>query len=422
MDDQWVALQGPSFGRVRGRIVWRDGAAGDSASHGASVLAGELLLRGTRHRTRAQLEEDLDALHLHVFVNVHRWTTTVGFRVPEANLQEGLRLLEEMLCSPAMDDDELADVRALTDLDLRVEGATTEGLLHHLLPRAMYGTGAGGRPLAGRSRLRGALTRDLLLQRLERCRSTPAVIGWASDDPSRHAAALRAFWSSLRSRTPLLRKGITPCSGPMLSTHRAAKAAEGTQSSVALLLPAPGAQHPQRAEVALVHRLFSDGFISPLVDTLRTRLQLSYSVRGTWFMTQDKGAFCWELEPEPDRVEEALVAAQHAWDAFREGTWTPSFFERGRRAALAQRETSLGTITARLDAAVYHAWRGWPANNLALERERWEQLREDDARALARTLASPSALRAVLVDPPGTPQRDHLAEENVSSTRRKPWH
>ncbi|MBI4544753.1 MAG: insulinase family protein [Gemmatimonadetes bacterium] len=77
----------------------------------AASLAGRMLMRGTRSRTRQQLEDEFDRLKARVFVSGGVTQATVSIETVGPNLPAVLRLMGEVLREPAFDAKEFGELK-----------------------------------------------------------------------------------------------------------------------------------------------------------------------------------------------------------------------------------------------------------------------------------------------------------------------
>jgi zinc protease len=77
----------------------------------AADLAGELLMRGTKSKTRQQIQDEIDRLKARLFVSGGPTSATASIRTVEANLPDALRLAVEILREPVFPEKEFEQLR-----------------------------------------------------------------------------------------------------------------------------------------------------------------------------------------------------------------------------------------------------------------------------------------------------------------------
>jgi zinc protease len=77
----------------------------------AADMAGGLLMRGTRNKTRQQIQDEIDRLKAQLIVTGGATSATASIRTTEANLPDALRLAVEILREPAFPEREFDQLR-----------------------------------------------------------------------------------------------------------------------------------------------------------------------------------------------------------------------------------------------------------------------------------------------------------------------
>lgn len=105
----------------------------------AAGLAGAVLMRGTKNKSRQQIQDEMDKLKAQINVNGGDTSASAGIETVEANLPGALRLLAEILKEPAFPENEFAQIRQqrLAGLEQAKSEPQALGPLdleHHLRP------------------------------------------------------------------------------------------------------------------------------------------------------------------------------------------------------------------------------------------------------------------------------------------------
>jgi zinc protease len=77
----------------------------------AGTMAGALLMRGTKTKTRQQIQDETDRLHAQINVTGGSATASANIRTLEANLPDSLRLANELLREPSFPESEFEQLR-----------------------------------------------------------------------------------------------------------------------------------------------------------------------------------------------------------------------------------------------------------------------------------------------------------------------
>src|SRR5262249_48441006 len=76
-----------------------------------SILTGFLLMRGTKDKTRQQIQDEMNRLKARITVSGNAGAATASIEGMESNLTSSLRLASEMLRHPAFPEDEFVQAR-----------------------------------------------------------------------------------------------------------------------------------------------------------------------------------------------------------------------------------------------------------------------------------------------------------------------
>src|ERR1019366_2436198 len=74
-------------------------------------LTGSLLMRGTKNRSRQQVQDEIDRLKARITVSGTATDASASIETTEANLEGALRLVAEVLREPALVESELEQLR-----------------------------------------------------------------------------------------------------------------------------------------------------------------------------------------------------------------------------------------------------------------------------------------------------------------------
>jgi zinc protease len=99
-------------GTVVAQMTFRFGDEKNLFGKGAvGQMTGALLMRGTKHKSRQQIQDETDRLKAHLNVNGGINNANAGIETTEANLAGTLRLAAEVLKEPSFPEDELDKIR-----------------------------------------------------------------------------------------------------------------------------------------------------------------------------------------------------------------------------------------------------------------------------------------------------------------------
>ncbi len=101
-------------------------------------MAGDLLIRGTKNKSRQQIQDEMDRLKAEVYVSGGPTSANAGIETIEANLPGALRLAAEILREPSFPDAEFEQVRQLTLAEIENEKSEPQSLGRLELQRHLH--------------------------------------------------------------------------------------------------------------------------------------------------------------------------------------------------------------------------------------------------------------------------------------------
>jgi predicted Zn-dependent peptidase len=276
------------------QAVIRGGAVTDPAGKaGLSALLAGALEKGAGERNAAAFAEAVDAVggSLSASASLESITITGEFLSRDAGLM--VELLVDMLQSPALDAGEMTKLR---DRNINLIRAAKDGDPRQLTPvygnAFLFGDHPYGTPVDGDEASLAKIThRDLVGHYRDYVGSDRLVVSLVGDfDANEMINELAsAFTGWRRAAQPLA----------------AIEAPAAQQGRRVLLVDKPGAtqtyfwignvgvavDYPQRAELDIANTLFGGRVTSLLVDELRTKAGLTYSVRSVLSRPSQPGSF-----------------------------------------------------------------------------------------------------------------------------------
>ncbi|GGK78117.1 M16 family metallopeptidase [Rufibacter glacialis] len=113
----------------------------DSAKVGVSNLLAELLLKGTKNKTTAQLEEAIEALGASISVNAGEESITVSGRTLARNYAPTMALVQEILLEPRWDEQEFKLAKQRVESQIKQQKANPNAIAENQFRKLLYGPG-----------------------------------------------------------------------------------------------------------------------------------------------------------------------------------------------------------------------------------------------------------------------------------------
>ncbi len=366
-EDGLVLAAGPSFGAVQVRLVIEGGADVDGDVPGAANVAVAMMERGTTSLDREAFHEALELVGAQAHGSVRRDATVFSMRCLEEALPRAMELFTQMLTAPADDADELADAIDEIDDDAMLQLESPDGAVSRVLPAVLWPGQPWSMPIDGTRGSRRRIDRRGLRAARRALMSRRAWIGVASDDPGRHEDTVRALREALRDAWGVSdrRPSASPEARP--EGHALAKVDDEAQAELVLAGPAPGVDDASWDAVVMHHAVWSAGFGSPLVRTVRSEHGLSYDVQSTLHGARGASVEVIRMAPSPEQAPLAAELTLGAWRELAEEGVGEAALERARALLLGEHAASLDTVRRRLQAAMELARTGRPLSELWLQ-------------------------------------------------------
>jgi len=285
------------------------GSRDETADHaGLTTLVARGAVKGTEHRTAAQLSDEGEMLGGSISASVGGENFGWSISVPGRHTTAAIDLLSDVVLRATFPDEAieteraivLAEIAALRDDMYRypMRLATEAAYVDHPYGRSTNGT---------ESSVRALTAHDIRQWHRARVCEAPTVIAAVSDlEPDGLAATLASAFRDLRSGDPdPLAPPVWP-SSPALRAETRDKA----QTALAMAFPAPARTDPDRVVARLIAGIAS-GLGGRLFEELRDRQSLAYTVHAAATARTLGGMFITYMATSPgaeDRARAGLIA------------------------------------------------------------------------------------------------------------------
>ena len=291
-------------------------SAADESPQAAGVrqLAQQLLLRGTRRRSGAEVGRALELLGASLQVSVGLDYTEVYGLSSAAHFEEMLRLLAEVVTQPSFAAEELEKQRQLALEFLRSQRDDAFQATYLAFREMLYDDSAYGRAAAGTEAGLKALTREQVVNLYESYygpNNAVLAVSGNVDAPRAMKVIAQAFSGWRRAALPT--EARSPGS-PAALTESVVEVREGPVESAALILgfAAPAAGEQDFFALQVMESLLGGGMSSRLSRRLREEWGLAYEVTCFYPTLRGESHFAAYLLTDPARMAEAkdLVVAE----------------------------------------------------------------------------------------------------------------
>lgn len=283
-------------------------------------IAGEMpallewMQRGTERYTRSEIFDAFGAIGIEPQLSVLPSGVLFSMRCLDACREQALQFAQELLYRPAFEDSELQDVLQEFQEDDNASKDDPGQISYRAQRRARWNNTTLAAPLNGTPTSRKKLTPTYLRGLHAAVFRRPAILAIASTQPDAWLREITRFLISDRPQRTL--DYVAPTRAALHASPRDIFVDAPTMDHAVVARYSPGPS-PSNAEAVaaafLHHEALTDGMSAPLMMQLRGTHALSYAVSSTLIDRGDGWDQCYEIEPSPERVDEALEAGSALW-------------------------------------------------------------------------------------------------------------
>lgn len=275
----------------------------------------EWMQRGTESYSRSEIFDAFGAIGIEPQLSMLPGAVLFSMQCLDACREQALLYAQELLYRPAFEDEELQDVLKEFDEDDNASKDNPGEISHRAQRRARWNGTTLAAPVNGTRKTRKDLDADYLKTLHETVFRRPAIIAIASEHRDAWINDLRGHL--VVDRPARIIDYVSPTRSAIHATPRDIFVNAPTLDHAIVARYSLGPS-PSKAEAVaaafLHHEALTDGMSSPFMTTLRGEKALSYAVSSMLIDRGDGWDQCYEIEPSPDRVDEALDAGSALWN------------------------------------------------------------------------------------------------------------
>jgi zinc protease len=364
---------------------------------GLANLTADTLTEGAGGRSANEIAAAIELIGGGLSANAGVDYATVSVRVLRKDLDTGLELLADVLLEPEFPADELERGREATLAALRaVEDDSTE-VANREFSRALYGPHPYAHPVEGEPASVAAISTADLRRFYEAHyvpeRSALVVVGDVEvDDIERRLAAALAAWPA-RPLAPLVDVGTDSGAARRIEIDRPV-----TQAGIVMGHRGVPRSSPDFEAIEVMNYVLGGGgFSSRLMEKIRNRAGLVYSVSSYFSGGELPGSFRVIMQTKNESVAEAIALARAEIEAMRADGITAAELEDAKRYLTGSFPLSLDS-NAEIAAFLARAWfLGLGPDAAETYLEKIEAVSREDVRRVAATHLRPEDLLVVVV-------------------------
>jgi predicted Zn-dependent peptidase len=295
-----LAVSMPQLASASVAVFVRAGSRDESADKsGISHFLEHMAFKGTATRTVQAINLAAESLGADMNAYTDKDATCYYVEGLGQHTPQMLALLADIVLASTFPADEMEREREVILQECTEYDEDPQQLSYTLLDEALWGAHAMGRPIIGTAETIGAIRREDLVAHVKKHYVAGRMVVAAAGNFDLDAFFAQA--ESLFSAVPAGGEIHAPEAPPHLGQPRARRLPGVSQTYINIGWPAPSrSAHPHLA--SLVATLFGGGMSAPLVDAVRERLGLAYSVGATADVGDVHGALVIDATTTPDKV------------------------------------------------------------------------------------------------------------------------
>lgn len=320
-----LAQELPAQGLVAVSVLVGAGPRVEERSQaGISVLAREVMLKGTLRRDGHQLAEAMDVLGAELRALTGLDHTEWTLLVPQEGLDPALELLVEVLTQPRFAPEDVEAQRRVNLVRLRQQRDQPQARAAELVSQALYPHHPYRNPVLGTPESLAHLRREDLVRYHAAVYTAPnVVVSVAGEVPAAVAVAkIQRLFAALPS-TPVPRRlhlleRVERVLAEQPRAQRELREVQQTAAAwIALGYLGVGVGHPDWPALRVAATLLGGGMASRLFQSLREREGLAYAVGAAFPTQRGPGALTLSAGVDPANVDRAVAAMLREVEALR---------------------------------------------------------------------------------------------------------
>lgn len=270
---------------------------------GVSHFLEHLLFKGTMARSAREISQTVDRVGGDINAFTTKEYTAYYCRLPARHQALGIELLGEVITTPALRDDDIANERQVILEELAMDDDSPDDVAHRAFMRHLFPGHPLGRETAGSvDTVEAIIPNDVRSFFGDHYRAGSSVVAVAG--PLDHDETLRQIEAAFNALPAgdgrVARAGAgSPTSGEVLHD-------DTEQVHLVLGMQALQRDDPDREVLDVVNHVFGGGLSSRLFDEIRERRGLAYSVYSGATAYADAGAFTIYAGTQPMHAAEVL--------------------------------------------------------------------------------------------------------------------
>ncbi len=327
-----IITQDKSFPRSSVYVIFKSGAILEPKSlEGVTALMGEMLTRGTTHRTRDVIRDELDQLGAEIDVDVDREHMMIRGETLTRNFDAFMDIFTDVIFHPSFDDKELEKLKRETISGLHQMRENDQQWVGRFFKRALFQDHPYGFSLEGRESTIQKATQQKVREFYKDLLTRDNVFYAATGDLDPETIRQK-FNSSFQS----MPEGKTPTFNypklPVLTGKTVVLIDKPDRTQTQILIGHIGidVHHPDFFPIMIANNAFGGGMTARLMDEVRVKRGWSYGAY-SWFRARKKpGEFAMLAFPATKDTPDTLKLMLSLYEDYAARGLSQDEFERSK--------------------------------------------------------------------------------------------
>jgi len=355
---------------------------------GISVLAAEMLTKGTGRRTAREIAEAVEDMAAELSGTAGRNAIALRGKFMRRDFEQGLALFAESLLAPSFPEDELAKKKEEILGRLRLQkDELAQAVFLLFLSRHYDGHPYAHNPLGTEETVAGITAADVRAHYARWADPRNLVIAVSGDvDAGEALAALRKTFGEMRPRDDFVPPGPIPVPEED-GVRRVEERRDKEQAHFVIGFKGVRFTDPDRYALDLLGAALA-GQGGRLFTNLRDKKSLAYSVTSFSSEQVDPGFFAFYMGTSTDKLDGAVEDTLREIGRVIEEGISPAEFERARKWTLGTYEIGLQSNAAYAERMMYNELYGVGYEETFRAPERIQAVRLEEVNSVARRVLS----------------------------------
>lgn len=388
-----------SFPLAYVNVLIKAGSTHDPAGKlGLAQLVTDLMLRGSRSRSKTDIERDLDQIGARLDVEVRDEAILFRGVTLKEHFAEFLKILEDVLLRPTFPEEELRRLKTELSSEILAEQSNDRALARKRFDRLFFGTHPYGNPRKGLPTHIQSIARSDVARHYQSILREDSIVVVGGGDISE--SDLSSFVQKLGKERAgkAERPTIAPFKPRAEKRFFLIDKPERTQTQLVIGVPGLAVSDPRLTSFSVAEHVFGGGsFSARLMTEIRAKRGLSYGAYA--FLSPGKEPRYWAFQSFPSSKDAATtlgLSLQLLKDFYERGI-TNEEFEFARESLLNSEGFRYNTLQKRMENILVERSLDLPIGFIKSTKDRLKAVTRDSANRAVREVIKLESLTILLL-------------------------